>query len=92
MSDLAATALACNLRQLQHLELDSCSLGDMACLAAIAQLTQLTTLSLLENEGLTEHGLMLLTQLQRLQKLDVTTNDSVTDEVVGRFWAALRQQ
>jgi hypothetical protein len=85
MSDLAATALACNLRQLQHLELKACSLGDMACLAAIAQLTQLTNLELQENAGITAQGLMLLTGLKQLRFLEVTNNASVTDEVLRRF-------
>jgi hypothetical protein len=92
VSDLAATALACSLRQLRHLELDYCSLGDMVCLAAIAQLTQLTELSMYGKIRLKEHGLMLLTGLKQLQKLHVCTNESVTQEALGRFWKAVRQQ
>jgi hypothetical protein len=91
MSDLAANALACNLRQLQHLELRDGNLGDMVCLAAIAQLTQLTELNLSDNAGLTEQGLMLLTTLKHLQGLDVS-NTSITDEMLRRFSDALRQQ
>jgi hypothetical protein len=91
MSDLAANALACNLRQLQHLELRDGNLGDMVCLAAIAQLTQLTELNLSDNAGLMEQGLMLLTTLKHLQGLDVS-NTSITEEMRHRFSNALRQQ
>jgi hypothetical protein len=88
---LVATALACNLRQLQHLEFNQCYLGSMSCLAAIAQLTQLTELSLEGSKGLTEPGLMLLTGLKQLQSLAVSTNESVTAEVLNQFWAAARR-
>jgi hypothetical protein len=90
VGDLAATALACNRRQLKHLDLQRCSLGSMACLAAIAQLTGLTELQLEDNDGLTRQGLLLLTGLTRLQQLGVDRNADVTDEVVDSFWAAVK--
>jgi hypothetical protein len=92
VGDLAATALACNLRQLQHLGLRRCSLGSMACLAAIAQLTRLTALQLEGNDGLTQQGLLLLTGLTQLQQLGVDRNAEVTDEVFHSFWAAVKGQ
>jgi hypothetical protein len=92
VGDVAATALACSLRQLRHLDLHSCNLGDMVCLAAIGQLTQLTALHLCGNEVLTREGLMLLTGLTRLQQLGVRRNVEVTDAVVEEFWAAVREQ
>jgi hypothetical protein len=91
VGDVAATALACSLRQLRHLDLHSCDLGGMVCLAAIGQLTQLTALHLFGNEGVTREGLMLLTGLKRLQQLGVCRNEEVTDAAVEEFWAAVRQ-
>jgi hypothetical protein len=47
VDDHAATSLASNLRQLRHLDLSRCDLGDMVCVEAIGQtLTQLTELQL----------------------------------------------
>jgi hypothetical protein len=95
VGDLEAAALACNLQQLQHLELIQCDLGSMVCLAAIAKLTQLTALHLhndFESGFITRRGLMLLTGLSRLQRLDVGWDGEVTDEVLQQFWAALRKQ
>jgi hypothetical protein len=83
VDDLAATALAWNLRQLRHLELSRCSLGSMACLVVIGQvLTQLTELQLGGNDGITQRGLMQLTKLQKLRRLGVDRNDEVTDAVL----------
>jgi hypothetical protein len=95
-----ATALACSLQQLQVLDLSYCSLQlgsaeGLACLEAIGRLKQLTWLSLSGNEGLTQHGLMQLTGLSRLEhvacddhhyNLDVA---QMTDEALTAFWAAL---
>jgi hypothetical protein len=92
VGDVAATALACSLRQLRHLDLQSCELGDMVCLAGIGQLTQLTALQLEGNDGLTREGLMLLTGLTSLQELGVSDIEGVTDADVEEYWAALRQQ
>jgi Leucine-rich repeat (LRR) protein len=68
-NDAAATALACCLTHLRHLDLTFNNLGSMTCLVAIAQLTQLTELSLKGNQ-MTKSGLMQLTALSRLQQLD----------------------
>jgi hypothetical protein len=92
MGDLAATAIASSCKQLQHLDLRWCDLHSMECLAAVAQRTQLTKLRLEGNDGLTQQGLMLLTGLKQLQQLGVDRNTEVTNEVVERFWAALRLQ
>jgi hypothetical protein len=91
VNDSIATALACNLRQLQHLDLRRCNLGHMACLAAIAQLTQLTELRLEDNDLVTRQGLMLLTGLKQLQRLGVDKNAEVTAAVLEGFWSAVRQ-
>lgn len=88
VDDTTATLLACSLKQLQHLDLGWCELGDMVCIAAIGQLTLLTELGLAGSAGLTRDGLMLLTGLSRLQKLRV---EQVTDEHVKEFWAAVRR-
>jgi Leucine-rich repeat (LRR) protein len=103
VSDMVATALACNLKQLQHLELNrnwvqrghrysECDLDGMVCLAATRQLSQLTQLQLQGSRGLTVEGLMLLTCLPRLQRLVVEKNEEVTDAVMQRFCAAVREQ
>jgi hypothetical protein len=92
VGDLAACALASSMKQLPHLDLQDCDLGGAACLGAIAHLTQLTELRLAVNEGLTQQGLMLMTGLRQLQQLEVSVNDEVTEEVVERFWMAVRQQ
>jgi hypothetical protein len=91
VDDVAATALACCLRQLRHLDLSGCDLGSMACLAAIGQLVQLTALRLSshsEASELTERGLMLLTGLSCLQQLDIIGNATVSHEALQRFWPA----
>jgi hypothetical protein len=92
VDNFVATALACSLKQLRHLDLSYCSMDSMVCLAAIAHLTQLTVLRLWGNSGLTKRGLMALTGLSDLQELSVTNNEEVTDEVVEEFWAAVKQQ
>jgi hypothetical protein len=91
VSDLAASALACSLKQLRHLDVSRCDMSSMVCLAAVGHLTQLTTLRL-PGSGLTQQGLMLLTRLSQLQELTVHGNEEVTDELVEQFWAAVRQQ
>uniref|UniRef100_A0A383VBF8 Uncharacterized protein n=1 Tax=Tetradesmus obliquus TaxID=3088 RepID=A0A383VBF8_TETOB len=92
VGDLAATAIAGSCQQLRHLDLRSCSLGSMACLAAVRHLTQLTELHLDGNSGLTVQGLMLLTRLKRLKHLGVDRSEQVTDQVVQCFWTSVRQQ
>jgi hypothetical protein len=104
---VAATALARELKQLQHL--DTCyRQGELRglyldgfqgrlCFRAIARLTQLTYLNLSHSRGLTRQGLMQLTRLSRLQELDVhrwlrQSSDEVTPEVVKDFWARVRGQ
>jgi Leucine-rich repeat (LRR) protein len=95
-----AAAVACNLKQLRSLMLRRCGLQldtaeGMACLEAIGRLTQLTKLVLLDNEGLTEQGMMQLTGLSRLHdKYDwmVCNGRNVTSEVWEKFQAAIRQQ
>jgi hypothetical protein len=70
-------------------------LGSSAFLAAVGQLRQLTYLNLEGNAGLTEQGLMQLTGSSRLQELHVDkpyNGGEITDEVLGSFWTALRQQ
>jgi hypothetical protein len=89
VDDVTASALACHLKQLRHLDLSGNMLGSMACLAPIGQLTQLTELQLRELGGLTARGLMLLTGLTALQKLEVQHSTEVTDKVLTRFWAAV---
>jgi hypothetical protein len=89
--DVAATALACSLKQLRHLDLSWCKLGDMACLAAIGQLAQLTELRLY-GTPLKQRSLLLLQGLTRLQSLVVTCSQEVTPVVLRRFWAALGKQ
>ncbi|KAF6252921.1 hypothetical protein COO60DRAFT_483593 [Scenedesmus sp. NREL 46B-D3] len=92
VGDEAATALAGSCQQLCRLDLMGCSLFSMACLASVAHLTQLTWLGLAGNRGLTPQGLMLLTGLKRQRELYVDRDADVMDEVVERFWAAVRQQ
>jgi hypothetical protein len=94
VGDIAATAIAGSCKQLCHLDLRDCGLLSMGCLASVRHLTQLEELLLEENDAmrLTQQGLMLLTGLTRLQQLAVDRNAEVTDEVVCRFWAALRGQ
>jgi hypothetical protein len=89
VDDVTASALACHLKQLRHLDLSGCELGSMACLAPIGQLTQLTELQLREIRDLTVWGLMLLTGLTALEKLGVWHSKNITDEVLKRFWAAV---
>jgi hypothetical protein len=95
LGDLEANALACNLTQLRYLNLSDNDLGSMVCLAAIARLTQLTGLVLYDAYGqmaLTQRGLIMLIMLSRLQELDLLCNDEVTEQVLERFWAAVRAQ
>jgi hypothetical protein len=91
--DGAAVALVRSLKHLELLDVRSCSidLGSMAFLAAVGQLRQLKYLYPQGNGGLTEQSLMQLTGLPRLQHLGVDENEEVTDEVLDRFWAAVRQ-
>jgi hypothetical protein len=44
VGDVPATAIACSLKQLRHLDLQNCALGSMHCLAVIGRLTKLTEL------------------------------------------------
>uniref|UniRef100_A0A383WAD4 Uncharacterized protein n=1 Tax=Tetradesmus obliquus TaxID=3088 RepID=A0A383WAD4_TETOB len=89
VGDDRAAKLACCLKQLCHLNLDACCIGSMVCLGPIADLQQLTALHLDSNPGVTQQGLMLLTRLSRLQRLDVCRNAEVTDAAVKHFWSAL---
>jgi hypothetical protein len=91
VDDVAATALACSLKQLQHLDLARCELGSMVCAAAIGHLSQLTALNLIGMSKVTQDRLMLLTRLSRLQLLGVglTNDDTVPDDVLQEFWAAV---
>jgi hypothetical protein len=100
VGDLIATALACNLRQLQHLDLQPCNLDGLVCLEAIAQLTQLTELRLEGNDGSRwtqqagAEGLMLLTGLKQLQRLGFDVNaktTAVSHQRLQDFWSAVRQ-
>jgi hypothetical protein len=68
-----ATAVARSLQRLQDLDFCHCCLQlggaeGLACLEAIGSLTQLTSLRLGGNEVLTQHGLMQLTGLSRLDQ------------------------
>ncbi|KAF6248735.1 hypothetical protein COO60DRAFT_1648566 [Scenedesmus sp. NREL 46B-D3] len=92
VGDLAACALACSLKQLRHLDLQECDLGDMVCLAAIAHLTQLTELRLGCTSGFTRQRLMLLTGLTDLQRLGFCSDEEIRVEVMDSFWAVLQQQ
>jgi hypothetical protein len=92
VGDTAAAAIAGSCKQLCRLDLSRCGLLSMGCLANMRHLTQLTELWLTGNSGLMQQGLMQLTGLTRLQRLGVDRNAEVTDEVVDRFWAALRGQ
>jgi hypothetical protein len=67
-------------------------LGSNAFLSAAGQLQRLTCLCLEGNAWLTEQRLMQLTGLSHLQHLRVGKKGEVTDEVLDRFWAAVRQQ
>jgi Leucine-rich repeat (LRR) protein len=91
VDDVAANALACSLKQLQHLDLARCELGSMVCAAAIGHLTQLTALNLSGNSGVTRERLMLLTGLSRLQRLGLDSRGGapVSDAVLRKFWAAV---
>jgi hypothetical protein len=89
VGDTQATALATSLKELRHLDLSCCELGGMLCMEVIAGLPQLTELSFTGCPGVTCEGLMALTQLLCLQRLDVDRSDEVTDAVLNSFWAAL---
>jgi hypothetical protein len=90
VGDLAATAIACSLKQLQHLDLRDCKLGDMACTAAIAYLTQLTQLQLQGvGDQVSEQALMLLTGLKRLQEFELKpAAEMLSAAAIARFWTA----
>jgi hypothetical protein len=90
VGDFAATGIASSMRQLQHLDLRDCGLGDMVCLAAIVQLKQLTELRFEGNKPLGLQELMLLTGLSRLEQLGFVMAPDVTDDVVHRFWPAVQ--
>jgi hypothetical protein len=86
VGDIDVATLACYLKQLRKLDLSGCILGSMACLGPIAHmLPQLTALWLQGNPGITQQGLMVLTRLSKLQRLEVYMNDEVTAEVVDNF-------
>jgi hypothetical protein len=95
-----ATALARSLQQLQSLDLTYCCLQlgsaeGLDCLEAIGRLTQLTELRLYGNKGLTQHGLMQLTGLSRLEQAAcpyMCYDTEVTTEALADFWAAVRAQ
>jgi hypothetical protein len=95
-----ATALARSLQQLQSLDLSYCKLDlgsteGLACLEAIGRLTQLTQLKLSGNEGLTQHGLMQLKGLSRLEQTACSALGycaGVTREALAAFWAAVHAQ
>jgi hypothetical protein len=94
----AATALARSLQQLQSLDLFDCCLQlggayGFVCLEAVGCLTQLTQLSFSENEGLTQHDLMRLTGLPRLDQAACEyLCDGVQQEALEAFWAAVHAQ
>uniref|UniRef100_A0A383WJT9 Uncharacterized protein n=1 Tax=Tetradesmus obliquus TaxID=3088 RepID=A0A383WJT9_TETOB len=76
VGDEAAAAVARSCRQLQHLDLSRCKLDSGACLAEIGTLTQLTELQLRGNAGVTLQGLMQLSRLVQLQRLEVDRQDA----------------
>jgi hypothetical protein len=86
-----AIHLAGSLKQLQHLDLRSCGLHSVECMAAIAQLTQLTELRLEGNDGLTQQGLMLLTGLKRLQRLGLSEGHLAV-ETVKDLWSKVQDR
>jgi Leucine-rich repeat (LRR) protein len=87
VGDAVATALACSLRQLRHLDLRACELSSFECLAAVGQLTGLTELHLNSNSAVTEQQLMLLTGLSQLQQLRFDRSKQVTQEAMWKFWS-----
>jgi hypothetical protein len=100
---MKVTALASCLKQLCHLDLSSCELGDMACVGAVGQVAHSPALTRLHprlhlysnigpGKGLTREGLMMLTRLSCLECLYLDTNAAVTGEVVDAFWAQLRNR
>jgi hypothetical protein len=90
--DDAASALASSLTQLCHLDLDTCGLTTMACLANIGGLQQLTQLRLLGNSAVAEHGLMLLTRLTGLQQLGICIDKELTYDVAQKFVSLMQCQ
>uniref|UniRef100_A0A383VTT0 Uncharacterized protein n=1 Tax=Tetradesmus obliquus TaxID=3088 RepID=A0A383VTT0_TETOB len=85
-------ALAHSMPQLRHLELGGQDLRGGVGMAAVGTLTQLTEL-FLENNDMTEQGLMQLTGLVHLQVLHPPPFlHGVTQEVVDRLWAAVQEQ
>lgn len=85
VSDAAAAALACSLKQLRYLDLRDCELGPMACVGAIAQLRHLSCLLLDGNPGITQQGLMMLTRLPNLSCLVVDKMDEVSEDFLDSF-------
>jgi hypothetical protein len=95
VGDVIATALACSLLGLEHLDLRGghIDLSSNAFLAAVGQLKRLKYLCLEGNAGMTGKSLMQLAGLSCLQHLHVDDNaDGLTDEVLDGFGAAVRQQ
>lgn len=92
VDDAAAIALPCSLKQLQHLDLGHCELGNMACCAAIGQLVQLTELVLQGCSGLTRAGLLMMAGLSHLQQLRVEGSRQLLDAHLQEFWAAVRHK
>lgn len=88
-SDLAVSALACNLLRLQVLELRSCGMRTQAFLPPIAALPDLRQLDLEETDfGLTDLGLMQLTSLTKLSYLWLGERQ-LTAEGVDAFLLAM---
>lgn len=72
-----------------------CSSKQLPCLKAIGHLSQLTALEFRDAvSGVCERALMQLTGLSSLRSLELTPHYGYpgTDEMLDRFWAALRQQ
>jgi hypothetical protein len=92
LQDFDVALLVGSLQQLRNLDLSQNRLSSMVCLASIAQLTQLTRLSLDGNPGVTAQGVMALTRLTGLQHLSVDKNAQVTDELLSKFWTAVKSR
>jgi hypothetical protein len=86
---------ACHVRlfDFSHFSCAALRFSDFsAFLAAAGQLKQLNYLCVDRDSGLTERGPMQLTVLSCSRQLYVGKSDEVTNEVLERFWAAVRQQ
>uniref|UniRef100_A0A383WPB8 Uncharacterized protein n=1 Tax=Tetradesmus obliquus TaxID=3088 RepID=A0A383WPB8_TETOB len=92
VDDLVASALACSLKQLRHLDLTFCQLEHMACMAAISHLSELTFLGLIRVGEAYERALMQLTNLPCLQRLSLSQDVGVSEDVIGGIYAAMRQR